>query len=105
MSTPSASEEPLALRLSNAESAGSGSASGNSEAAELDAVMSAAAPLAVEKREAFLHAVAQAFSECGGIGPARCIPIWHAGMCPDGSGAVATSPPLSEFQPFGLLGG
>jgi len=36
---------------------------------ELDAVMSAARPLAVERRDEFLQAVANALQGCGEIGP------------------------------------
>ena len=36
---------------------------------ELDAVMSAARPLAVERRDAFLQQVAGALQRCGELGP------------------------------------
>jgi hypothetical protein len=37
--------------------------------AELSAIMAAAAPISVERRDAFLQAVAASLSTCGEIGP------------------------------------
>jgi len=60
---------------------------------ELDAVMAAAQPLAVERRDAFLQQVASALQGCGEIGPGVvhriCAELQRAHFDPPDLGAGA----------------
>jgi hypothetical protein len=60
---------------------------------ELDAVMRAAAPLSVERRDAFLQQVAAALSRCGEIGPG----VVHR-ICAEVQRAYFHAPDLSKFD-------